>query len=129
MGCILVLDDELDACRLMERVLSALGHEVHAFSDYREATEWVRSRKPDLALIDIKLRGTDGISFLKFFRQKYPFAKVIMITGYPSADTTTKALKFGVEDYLVKPVEIAELEERVGKALRTSLDHELPLKS
>lgn len=117
MGLILVLDDELDACRLMQRVLTLRGHEVHAFTDHEEAARWVEAHEPDLALVDIKLKGTDGIDFLRRLRLARSGTKVIMITGYPSRETADEAQTMGVEDYLVKPLEIDELEDRVKRAL------------
>jgi DNA-binding response OmpR family regulator len=117
MGLVVVLDDEADACRLMQRIISAMGHEVHAFMDHHEALEWVRSYKPDLAVIDIKLHGASGLSVLQSIRQMRFPTKVIMVTGCPSEETAEEARKIGAEDYLSKPLEIAEVEERVKRAL------------
>ena len=117
MGLVLVLDDELDACRLMQRVIGAMGHEVHAFTDHHEALEWVRCYKPDLAVVDVKLRETSGLSVLRSMQKMLFSTKVIMITGCPSEETFEEAMQMGVEDYLSKPLEIADLEEMVSRAL------------
>ena len=117
MGLVVVLDDELDACRLMQRVIGAMGHVVHGFTDHHEALEWVRSNKPDLAVIDVKLREASGLSVFKSIQQMLFSTKVIMITGCPSEETFEEAMKMGVEDYLSKPLEIADLEEMVNRAL------------
>jgi len=117
MSLILVVDDERDACLLLQRVLSGSGHEVHALDDAREAIRWLQTHEPDLALLDIKLRGGDGITVLEHLRRDHAHTKVMMITGYPSVETASKALELGIDDYLVKPLEIDELEERVNKAL------------
>jgi DNA-binding response OmpR family regulator len=117
MSLILVVDDELDACLLMQRVLSGSGHEVYALQDPREAMVWLQTHEPDLALLDIKLRGGDGISVLEHLRRSHTHTKVMMITGYPSVETASRALELGIDDYLVKPLEIDELEQRVNKAL------------
>lgn len=117
MATILVIDDERDACTLIRRVLTALGHETHVFTDHDPALKWLEGNPVDLVLLDIKLQHVDGISVLETIRARQPDIKVIMITGYPSVDTVKKALDLGIEDYLVKPIEIHELEERVSKAL------------
>ncbi|MDY6910166.1 MAG: response regulator [Thermodesulfobacteriota bacterium] len=117
MATILVIDDERDACTLIRRVLTALGHETHVFTDHDAALKWLEGNPVDLVLLDIKLQHVDGISVLETIRKRQPDIKVIMITGYPSVDTVKKALDLGIEDYLVKPIEIHELEERVSKAL------------
>ena len=102
---------------MMERILSTFGHKVRAFTNAQDAMEWLVTNAPDLALLDIRLRGMSGFVFLEFLRSHLPHTRIIMITGYPSAETACKALKMGVDDYLVKPVEIEELEERVNKIL------------
>ncbi len=117
MGLVAVLDDEKDASRLMQRVIGAMGHEVHAFTDHRDALEWVRGNRPDLAVIDIKLRRASGLDVLQAIQQMLFSTKVIMITGCPTEEAVGQAMKMGVEDCLSKPLEIAELEELVARAL------------
>lgn len=121
MALILVVDDEKDACRLMERILSASGHRVFGFTEAEAATRWLDDNVADLAILDIKLQSSSGISLLETIRRREPFMKVVMITGYPSVETVRKALQLGIEDYLVKPLEIDELEKRVDKALGLAL--------
>jgi CheY-like chemotaxis protein len=117
MALIMIVDDEEDACRLSTRILRAQGHEVHAFTTGEEAIEWLRSATPDLAVLDIKLRGMDGISVLEHVRRSGHSTRVVLITGYPSAKSTQRALELGVEGILVKPVEIDEFERLVRRAL------------
>jgi DNA-binding NtrC family response regulator len=117
MATILVVDDEQDACRLLQRILSACGHTVYTFTEANGALEWLESNTPDLALLDIKLRGAGGISVLEFIRSHDLHTKAMMITGYPTAETASRALELGVDDYLVKPIDINELEALVNKAL------------
>lgn len=121
MGLIMVLDDEQDSCRLIQRVLYGSGHEVQTFTDGNEALHWLESHEPDLAILDIKLRRPDGIQILEHMRRRKCRAKVLMITGHPSVETAQRAFQHGIEDYMVKPIEIDELEERVNRALRLIL--------
>ena len=102
---------------MMLRILSTFGHDVRAFTDAQDAMEWLSTNAPDLALLDIRLRGMSGFAVLEFLRDHLPHTKILMITGYPSAETVCKALEMGVDDYLIKPVEIEELEEHVNKTL------------
>ncbi len=117
MARIMALDDEKDICQLVERVLVSSGHQVTTFTGSEEATEWLRFHKPDLVLLDLKLWGTDGLSVLSYIRQNNPGTKVIIITGQPSQESRKKAVEMGIEDYLVKPLEIGVLEDHVNKAL------------
>ncbi len=106
-----------DAGRLMLRILTRLGHDVRVFCRADEARQWLKTSEPDLALLDIKLKEDNGLSFLKFLRAQWPAVKVIMVTGYPSSETAQEAVRLGIEDYLIKPLEIEDLESRVRKAL------------
>jgi DNA-binding response OmpR family regulator len=117
MALILMVDDEHDACQLMERILSALGHEVQAFTDGRKALEWLRGNVPELAILDIKLKGMSGLSVLESIRSNQVKTKVMMVTGYPSVESSNRAIELGVDDYMVKPIEIDELEQRVNRVL------------
>ena len=119
MALIFMLDNERDACRLVERILIASGHEVQAFTDESDALGWLQTNRPQLALLDIKLNGTNVFGVLKYIRDRRPEIKVMIITGSPSVESARKATELGIEDCLVKPVEIAELEEHVNRALGT----------
>jgi DNA-binding response OmpR family regulator len=117
MALILILDDEEDACQLMGRILTDSGHTVRTFTEVSDTLEWLRSHRPDLILLDYKLRGTDGISVLKDIRVNRPEMEIILITGKPSPEVKRKAAELGIRDYLIKPVEIRELEEHVNGVL------------
>lgn len=117
MGLILVVDDEKDACMLMQRVISLRGHAVHAVTEVDQAMNWLQGNMPDLVLLDLKLRKASGITVLEYIRQNQPDTKVMIITGYPCAEAATRARQLGIEDFLVKPIEIDELEERINTLL------------
>lgn len=117
MGLVLVVDDEKDACLLMKRVISLRGHSVHAVTEVDQALSWLGNNWPDLVLLDLKLHKASGITVLEYIRQNQPAAKVMIITGYPCAEAASRARKLGIEDFLVKPLEIDELEERINTLL------------
>ncbi len=117
MARILVLDDEEDICNLVRRILSGSGHEVVTFTRAGDALQWLKSNRPDLALLDFKLRESDGLVVLSYLRSHCPEVKSIMITGQPSPKIRKKAAELGLEDYLLKPLEISVLEEHVNRSL------------
>ncbi|MHC1743725.1 MAG: response regulator [Syntrophobacteraceae bacterium] len=117
MALIMIVDEEADACRLSARILSAQGHEVHAFTTGKEAIEWLRGATPDLAVLDIKLRGLEGLRVLEHVRALGRSTRVLLVTGSPAAPITQRALGLGVDGILVKPVEIDEFEQWINKAL------------
>jgi DNA-binding NtrC family response regulator len=117
MALILVLDDEKDVCTMLHRILSAMGHEVVTFTDADGAFSWLRTRVPDLVILDYRLHHLDGIRVMRLIREFDPGIKVVMLTAYPSAETASEALKLGAVKYLIKPIEIDQLEASVEEVL------------
>ncbi|MDG4475781.1 response regulator [Thiovibrio frasassiensis] len=117
MAHIFVLDDVLDAAVLTQRILSKKGHQVTIFTDEQEAMRYAMENQVDLAILDINLKKTNGISVLAALRRANPKIRVIMLTGYPTVETARKALHLGAADYCVKPIDKSELEQKVSAAL------------
>ena len=120
MALILVVDDEPDACSMLCRILSAMGHEVVTFNAANAALEWLNGQVPQLAVLDYRLPDLDGIQLLTLVRKRYPDVKVLMLTAYPSAEVAGEAMALGASAFLLKPIEIEELEAGVEKSLRLS---------
>lgn len=121
MALILVVDDERDACIMLRRILTAMGHEVVAFTQVSEALSWLDHFTPELALVDFRLQNANGIQMLREIRERSPRSKVIMLTAYPSAELAEKVIKMGAVKYLSKPIEIDELETLITEVLRSGL--------
>ena len=116
MALILVLDDEKDACELMERVLSP-AYEVVSFTEEDEAIQYVKDNPVDLAILDIKLKKMSGVDVLDVLRKTRPEGKALMLTGYPTLKTAEQAITLGAYDYLTKPLDVDHLEAKVEEAL------------
>jgi DNA-binding NtrC family response regulator len=117
MGRILVLDDVLDACVMIKRILGRKGHEVAVFSDEEEALAFARSTLVDVAILDIRLKKMSGVDVLEELQKISPRTQVIMLTGYPTLETARQAQELGAFDYCIKPIDKDELEEKVASAL------------
>jgi two-component system, response regulator RegA len=117
MALILVVDDERDACLMLRRILSAMGHDVVTFNAAHSALEWLQGQVPQLAVLDYRLPDLDGLQLLGLMRSNYPDVKVLMLTAYPSAEVAAEAMALGAIAYLLKPIEIEELEARVEESL------------
>ena len=115
-GRILIVDDELVVRDSLARWFTAEGYETKALASAREALE-VATQDWDLALLDIKMPGMDGMELEAKLKDADPDLILIMMTGYATVDTAVKALKNGAYDYLTKPVDPDELSHLVGKAL------------
>ncbi len=117
MAHILIIDDELDAVVLLKRLFEGKGHRVSGFTEEEEAIAHARTNNVDLAIIDIRLKKILGVELLEELKKIAPQIRAILLTGYPTLETAQKAFELGVSEYLVKPVDIDELEEKVEKIL------------
>jgi DNA-binding NtrC family response regulator len=117
MANIVVLDDILDAGILVKAILKRKGHDVLPFTEEEDALDFVANNSVDLVILDIKLKKMSGIEVLEEIRKKDKDVKVIMLTGYPTIETARQALSLGAVEYCVKPIDKAELEEKVDKVL------------
>jgi DNA-binding NtrC family response regulator len=120
MALILVVDDERDACLMLRRILGAMGHDVVTFNAAHSALAWLQGQVPQLAVLDYRLPDLDGLQLLGLMRSNYPDVKVLMLTAYPSAEVAAEAMALGAIAYLLKPIEIEELEARVEESLSST---------
>jgi DNA-binding NtrC family response regulator len=88
-----------------------------AFTEEESALEYVRDHEVDLAILDIKLKKMSGVDVLASLRKIRPQAKAIMLTGYPTVQTAEESITRGAYDYLTKPLDIDQLEEKVRQVL------------
>jgi DNA-binding response OmpR family regulator len=118
---LLLVDDEVGYLEVLSKRLSRRGFEVTAARSGAEAIRALRDRDFDLAVVDLKMEDIDGIELLKILRQMLPGLKVIMLTGHGSERAARDGLSQGAFDYLMKPVDLELLVERIRAALqRTS---------
>ena len=115
-GRILIVDDELVVRDSLARWFTAEGYETKPVASAREALE-AATQEWDLALLDIKMPGMDGMELEARLKEADPDLIVIMMTGYATVETAVEALKHGAYDYLTKPVDPDELSHLVSKAL------------
>jgi two-component system response regulator YesN len=117
----LVADDER---WIRERIISSIdwsriGLKIAGeAADGEEALSLYRELRPDIILTDIRMPGISGLDFLKSLTEEGLSAKVIIISGYSDFDYAQKAIKLGVTDYILKPVENTELINVVKKCIR-----------
>lgn len=112
---ILVVDDEAVVRDSLTQWFKEDGHEVRAASGGREALEAVRESTWDLALIDIKMPGMDGLELERRILEVAPDVTIIMMTAYASVKTAVRALKDGAYDYVTKPFDPDELSQALRR--------------
>src|SRR3954447_20069895 len=116
-GKLLIVDDELSVRDSLHKWFREEGYEVHVAEDANDALTLMAEKKFDVALLDIKMRGTDGIELQKRLHEIDPELISIMMTGYASVETAVEALKNGAYDYVTKPLDPDEIAHIVKNAL------------
>jgi len=115
---ILLVDDEEGLRFTFEMLLKRAGYtEVCGVSSFEEARDVVSKQSCDLIISDIVLEGATGIDILRHVKETGQNCPVVMITGYPSIETATEAVRLGAFDYIPKPVKKQALLDVVGRAL------------
>jgi len=116
---ILVVDDNLEMCKLIEKVLIKEGYEILIAGDGEEALDKVKNKKDiKLVIADIKMPKKDGVNLLKEIQEDYPTIKVILMTAYGDVEQYLQMMDMGAYEYMPKPIKIEELVRVVKKAMK-----------
>lgn len=115
---ILIIDDEQDMLRLLERTLAPeLNAEIKTASRSEEALKLLSSRDFDLIVSDIKMPGFDGLELLKIIKDINPNQTIVMMTAYGDIEMVIHAMKSGAYDFITKPFDHEALVMRLSKAM------------
>jgi len=114
---ILIVDDEFSVRDSLYHWFRKDGHDVTAVENAAEALQALEQRRYEVALVDIKMPGMDGMELQERIHGIDPRIAVILITAFASVDTAVRALKQGAFDYVTKPVDPDELSHLVRRAL------------
>ena len=107
---ILIVEDDPATREGLSLLLQTLGYRVTAAPDGATALAALRQEPPDVMLLDLILPGDmSGIQLLQTAREESPQVGAIVMTGFPSAETTVEALRLGAFDYLTKPFDLGRM--------------------
>lgn len=129
MALVLLVDDERSIRMTFSRALTEDHHEVITAESAEDAWGILRTRPIDVMVSDIIMPGMHGVALLEMLCGENVDVEVILMTGYPSAETAIRAIRAGAFDYLPKPVYGSNLKRVVGaaharKLLRAQQDSE-----
>lgn len=112
-----MVDDEVEHCSLLMEYFSS-KYDVRVAYDGEEAIKTAEAFLPDCILLDIKMPKMNGITALGLIKSSHPEIKVIMLSASGSIRSAEEAMKRGALDYILKPVDLMELEEKIENALK-----------
>ncbi len=115
---VLVVDDELFVRELLDEYFSKLKFAVDVAESGEAAVERVRENKYHVALIDLKMTGMDGLGTLRKIKEIDPDVVLVLMTGYPTVESSIDALRAGAYDYIVKPFRLNELKDIITGAIK-----------
>lgn len=124
---LLIVDDDVRVVELLQITLGGRGYQVLTAYDGETALDSVRSRKPDLVVLDIRLPKKSGFEILRSIREDSQLADipVILISANAATESRLQGFKLGADDYLTKPFSPRELILRIRRVLHRSRDREL----
>lgn len=120
MALALIIDDEVDLCRLMQMTLKKMGIESKVAYDYATGISHLQAYNFDFCLTDLKLPDGTGLDIVKFISKNYAKTPVAVITAHGSMDLAIEALKLGAFDFVNKPLELSRLRQLVENALKVA---------
>jgi DNA-binding NtrC family response regulator len=106
---VLVVDDEPGICTALDRYLESEGHRSLTAASAEEALRLLEDNRPDVALVDFRLPGMDGLTLLRRMRDLRPSMEIVLITAFGGVDTAIRATQEGAYAYLPKPLDLDEV--------------------
>jgi two-component system response regulator YesN len=109
---LVIVDDDLAIVRIVERIITQ--HlpglfETAAFTDSRAARDWLNEFDCDVLISDLEMPGVGGLDLLRMGKRRHPALQTILLTAHSSWERIAEAIENGVNDYLLKPVDQAQL--------------------
>lgn len=116
---ILIVDNEETQREQLAGFLKKQGFTATAAGSGPEALDISKDKSFEVALVDLKMPGMDGIEVLRRLKETNPDIQVIMITAYGSVETAVEAMRLGAYHYVGKPINLEELKLLINKALES----------
>ena len=117
---LLIADDEMRVCKLIRYLVdwNSLGIEIIGEAyDGNSAFQIIMEKSPDIVIVDIRMPEQNGLNLIRNVKKEKPETYFIVVSGYSRFEYAQHAIKYGVEDYLLKPLKKKELTEAVEKII------------
>lgn len=114
---ILIVDDEVEFASALAERLQLRGYDAKAVYCAEDSFAIAKSDPPDVILLDLKMPGMSGIEILMTIKDFAPDVEVILLTGHINLEDKIEGIKIDKFNYMMKPIDIKELVERIDKAM------------
>jgi CheY-like chemotaxis protein len=116
---VMVVDDEIPYCDVIQEILSSQGYQVITANNPRQAWDLLQNHRPDIILMDIMMPGFDGIRFTQELKKKPSLAEIpiVMVSAKTSQEDRLRAQEVGAKAFLQKPFTSLELRETLEEFL------------
>ncbi len=114
---VLLVDDEQEFASTLAERLSLRGIRARVATSGEEALQRIAEEAPEVVILDLMMPGMNGLAVLQQIKAHDPDIQVILLTGMASTGDGITGLKLGAYDYLMKPLQIELLMEKIGEAL------------
>jgi len=118
---LLIVDDDEKLLRTMAERLALNDFDVSTASEGKQAIKAAKKGHFDVAILDLKMPGMDGMELLKVLKKRHKFLEIIILTGYASYDSAVECTKLGAFGYLEKPYKFDKLLEKLKDAYTARL--------
>ncbi|WP_159473846.1 response regulator transcription factor [Dyadobacter sp. 3J3] len=121
---LLLIEDEPSVISLIQRSLSAAGHEITVAMDGKSGLEMAHKHQFDLIILDLMLPVMNGMEVCRNIRNSNSSTPVLMLTALGTTENIVSGLDAGADDYMTKPFKLAELEARIRTLTRRTKEPE-----
>lgn len=115
---VLLVDDELEFLETLVKRLTKRGLNISTAKSGEDALKIIGGKGIDVAVLDVRMPGMDGIQTLREIKKIDPLMEVIMLTGHASVEVAIEGMELGAFDYLMKPADIDELFYKLQDAFK-----------
>jgi two-component system, NtrC family, response regulator AlgB len=115
---VLVVDDEANIRKTLSYCLATEGHIVIVVSNFKDAVDEAKRHSFDMAFVDLRLGGEDGMELIPLLLTEAPWIKIVVVTAYASIETAVEAMRRGAADYIAKPFTSEQIKQSAGRIAR-----------
>jgi DNA-binding NtrC family response regulator len=116
-GRVLIVDDEINAGKVLSAIISDAGYKVITSLNVEKAIKIIPQKDIDVVITDLKMPGKDGMQLFEYIAEKHPDIPVIFLTAYGTVESAVYAMTRGAFYYFIKPPDYLKLKSMLAKAL------------